>query len=206
MYEELERAVVRGTMEVTGTRPKRYFSVSPEQLLRREEEKQATHAQTISSLTELIPILRQYAVGEAKKTPEITTYQGVERIRRAYARELELTKGLEVASIVGSLLANYKLLPEQYWQKWNQTFAAQGSSCRMLVHASALADDAKRQDRYFRRETRTLTSFEAALNIDIFANHVLLVSCEDKTALWLESASIAASYRILFEALWRTAK
>jgi sugar-specific transcriptional regulator TrmB len=206
MYAELERLVQEGVMEATGIRPRRYFAVSPEQLLRREEEKQRSQEQVIQTISAALPLFRDYASIAEGALPLMTSYQGLERIRRGYERELVEAKGHEICSIVGSLEENYALLPETYWAEWNTQFAKQKSSCRMLVHASEAAKQAQAEDRIYKRQTRVLDQFAADMNIDIFGRHVLLVSCKERTALWIESVSIASSYRILFEALWRSAR
>ncbi len=206
MYAELARLVQEGVMEATGIRPRRYFAVSPEQLLRREEEKQHSQEQVVETIEAALPSFRDYTTASEVTLPLMTSYQGLDRIRRAYERELIEAKGQEVCSIVGSLEENYGLLPEMYWTEWNAQFAKHQSSCRMLVHASQAAKRAQAEDRIYKRQTRVLEQFAADMNIDIFGRHVLLVSCQERTALWIESVSIAASYRVLFEALWRSAR
>ena len=205
-YAELERLVDAGAMEGTGTRPRRYFAVSPEQLVRREEERQAEHATKIDDLRSHLDLFRSLQQETPESAASITNYQGKVRVRQAYERELVETKGTEVCSLVGSLEAHYQLLPEDYWDTWNKRFAKQRSSCRMIVHPSASAKRAQSHDREARRETRTLKEFDGSLNIDIFGPHVLLVSAEEQLALWIESPAIARSYRLLFETLWRVSQ
>ena len=205
MYAELERLTEDGVMEASGIRPKRYFSVPPEQLLKREEEKHAVQERTIQSLSAALPALRAFSAKMSDAVPLMTAYEGIERVRRAYERELVESKGSEVCSIVGSLEDHFTLLSETYWDNWNQRFAQQKSSCRMLVHASEAALRVKAKDSLYKRETRILDQFDATINIDIFGPHVLLASAVEQTALWIESTSIASSYRVLFEVLWRVA-
>jgi len=205
VYEGTEKLIEMGLLETTRKNRKKFIAANPQKLLEFGQHRLQQSQEVIDHLSQSLPSI--LALAQTKK-PKILTlyYEGVEKVKEAYAKELKESKKTEVLSFVGSIEDIFNFLPEAYWAKWNKQFVRQGSQSRMLVHNSITAQKYSEFDKAHKRETRYLNNFSLKINIDVFNNVVLLSSFYDEFAIWVESPVLAQSYRILFDSLWIHAK
>ncbi len=205
IYTETEKLVGLGLLEVTRKDRRKFIAAKPAALVRLAEQKKSEAEHLITRIQEHIPLLETIAL---HNNPDVTIryYEGIAKIRDAYANELEMSRNVEGLCFAGSIDDLFRFFPESYWRKWNTQFVKQGSTSRMLVHYSSEAKRTASHDAVYGRETRSLEHFPMKVNIDVIENVVLIVSFYDEIAIWIESDMIAQSYRILFETLWPLAK
>lgn len=205
IYEEAEKLKDIGLFEVTRRDRRKYIPASPRKLAvitrRKIEELQTKEGE----LNAIIPSLENLILPTKNKVV-VKYYEGLEQIKEAYSNELELAKNTEGLSFSGSLEDAFKFFPETYWNKWNSEFAKHDSKARILVHNSASAEKFARDDKKYKRETRYLDNFPLKTNIDVFRNVVFIISYYDELGIWIESHTVAQTYRLLFESLWSSAK
>ncbi|KKU67849.1 MAG: Transcriptional regulator, TrmB [Parcubacteria group bacterium GW2011_GWA2_47_16] len=205
IYEETEKLLNLGLLEITRKQRRKYIAANPNKLLKISKENIHKAEGVFEKVAASLPLLESLPKLNSRKT-DIVYFEGAEKIREAYEKELDACKNTEVLSFVGSIEDIYEFFPETFWKKWNKTFVQQKSSSRMLVHKSEAAQEAARHDEEYKRETRYLENFPLKLNIDVFNNTVLILSFYDKKAIWIESEVAASSYRIMFETFWGLAK
>jgi sugar-specific transcriptional regulator TrmB len=205
IYDEAERMIEMGIYDKTRKKMRKYIPVSPESLPRIGQKKIEEMLNVIEKLSVVIPDLSTIAK-PTKSSVTVKYYEGLEKIKDAYANELHEAKGTEVLSLAGSIDDIFKFFPEAYWEKWNRQFVKSGGRSRMLVHESPAAVTTSKKDTSYRRETRYIPDFPLKVNIDIFADTVLIVSFYDATAIWIDSRILSQSYRLLFASLWSQAK
>lgn len=205
IYQEAEKLLGLGLLEVTRKNRRKYIAATPNKILKISSEKVSKAEEVRGKIAAAIPFLESLPKSNSKKA-NILYYEGIDKLKEAYEKELSVCKNTEVLSFVGSLEDTYEFFSEKYWDKWNKLFVQQKSSSRMLVHNSKTAREATRRDNAYNRETRYLNDFPLKLNIDVFNDTVLISSFYDETAIWIESKVIASSYRIMFETFWSLAK
>lgn len=205
IYEAAEKLVGMGLFDATSKRNRKYIPARPAKLVEFGKERAERLHEATNVVHTLLPQLEKFAAtGKANK---VTTkyYEGLERLKDAYADELRAAKGLEIVALAGALEDFYDFFPEHYWDKWNKIYAKSGVPSRMLVHDTPAGRKALGYDPVYKRDARVLKDLPLKINIDIFGPHVLMVSPYDALAIWIESRVIADSYRALFEALWTKA-
>ncbi|MDO8482311.1 MAG: helix-turn-helix domain-containing protein [bacterium] len=205
IYEESEKLLNLGLLEITRKQRRKYIAANPSKLLKISKENIHKAEGVFEKVTASLPLLESLPKLNSRKT-DVIYFEGAEKIREAYEKELDACKNTEVLSFVGSVEDIYEFFPETYWKKWNKTFVQQKSSSRMLVHKSQAAQETAEHDKEYKRETRFFDNFPLKLNIDVFNNTVLILSFYDKKAIWIESEVVANSYRIMFETFWGSAK
>lgn len=205
IYQEAEKLLELGLLEVTRKNRRKYIAANPNKLLKISSEKVNEAEEIREKIAASIPLLELLPKSNSKKA-NILYFEGIDRVKEAYEKELSACKNTEVLSFVGSIEDTYEFFPEKYWDKWNKTFVQQKSSSRMIVDNSKTAQEATISDKRYNRETRYLNNFPLKLNIDVFNDTVLISSFYDETAIWIESKVIASSYRIMFETFWSLAK
>jgi sugar-specific transcriptional regulator TrmB len=205
IYQGAEKLLELGLLEVTRKNRRKYIAANPNKLVKISNEKVMAAERVREKIAASIPFLELLPKSNTKKA-NILYFEGIEKLKEAYEKELSVCKNTEVLSFVGSIDDTYEFFSEKYWDKWNKAFVQQKSSSRMLVHNSKSAQKASLDDKIYNRETRHLNNFPLKLNIDIFNDTVLISSFYDETAIWIESRVIASSYRIMFEAFWSLAE
>lgn len=205
IYKEAEGMVELGLYGITRKQGRKYIPAMPSKLAVLSKQKLISLEENQTALLGMLPFLE--GLGEpAKNKVAVRYFEGYEKIKEAYAEELARSKDTEGLCFAGLLDHVYDYFPHAYWDKWNKQYAQVGNSSKMLVHYSELARQSVKDDAKYNRQTRYLHQFPLKVNIDIFHDYVLIVSYEDELALWVESAVVACSYRILFYALWDQAK
>jgi sugar-specific transcriptional regulator TrmB len=205
IYDEAERMIEMGIYDKTRNKMRKYIPVSPESLPRIGQKKIEEIENVIGKLSAAIPELSTIAQPK-NSTVTVKYYEGLDKIKDAYANELHEAKGSEVLSLAGSIDDLFKFFPEAYWEKWNRQFVKNGGRSRMLVHESSAAEMTSKKDASYQRETRYIPIFPLKVNIDIFADTILIVSFYDATAIWIDSRILSQSYRLLFASIWSQAK
>lgn len=205
IYTEAEGMLALGVYDTTRKQGRKFIAASPSKLLRIGEIKMQEAQESLKKFSDFLPELESFSSAKKYKTV-VRHFEGHDRIKDAYMEELALAKNTEVLCFAGSLEHHFTYFPESFWDTWNKKFVMQKSSSKMLAHDSKTAKETALHDRAYRRETRLLASFPLKVNVDIFNNVVLIVSPQDETALWIESAASAESYKILFNTLWQFAK
>jgi len=204
LYDETEKLLQLGLLEVTRKNRRKYIAANPSKLLKISKENISKAEGAYQRISAALPLLESIPKSKNNKA-DILYFEGMQKIKEAFERELEECKNTEVLSFVGSVEDIYDFFPEPYWKKWNKTFVQQKSSSRMLVHYSKAAKETSKYDKEYRRETKYLDDFPLKINIDVFNDTVLILSPYDETAIWVQSAILANSYRIMFETFWKLA-
>jgi predicted transcriptional regulator len=205
IYHDAEKLVELGLYDITKKRGRKYIPASPARLDTLAKEKSLEFEQKLSQIQAIIPILENISVKNNAKVT-VKYYEGINKIKEAYQQELKESKNSEGLCFAGSLDHLYQFFPHSYWDKWNKQYVLGNNRSKMIVHYSAVAQEAVRDDHKYNRDTRYLHQFPLKVNIDIFNNIVLVISFEDEVAVWIESSVLASSYRILFNSLWGQAK
>jgi sugar-specific transcriptional regulator TrmB len=205
IYEDAEKLIDFGLYEITRRRGRKYIAANPAKLIRFGKGKIEKTEAVLSELSSLLPAFESMAVAKKSKVA-VKHYEGLDKLERAYDDELAASKNTEVLSFAGSIDDVFRFFPETYWDAWNKKFIQHDSRSRMLVHNSSAAEATAKHDERYQRETRWLHDFPLKANVDVFNDTVLIVSFYDETAIWIESRMLAESYRIMFNALWKTAR
>lgn len=205
IYDETGGLVDKGLLEATNKQRRKYIAAGPRKLIKLGETKINETRESLEELTSILPLLETLPIRKKNKIV-IKYFEGLDKIREAYGEELDVSKGIEVLSLAGSIDNIFEFFPETYWDRWNKKFIKQNSKSRMIVHNSDIAKQTSNKDQIYNRETRYLQEFSLKVNIDIFNNTILIVSFHDETAVWIESDVLAQSYRIMFETLWQLSK
>ena len=201
IYTEAEKLVDLGIYDITRKQGRKYIAAEPSRLIRLGKKKLEEQEAALLRFETTLPLLESLSPSKKNKVT-VRYYEGQARIKEAYEQELAAAKNTEVLSLAGSIEHAFEFFPESYWDKWNKKFVKQGSSSRMLVHDSAAARSTAKHDTSYKRDTRYLSKLPLKVNIDVFNNTVLIVSYEDELGLWIESPTLAESYKILFNTLW----
>jgi len=205
IYDQAEKLVEFGLYDITRKQGRKYIPASPEKLVELSKKKIANLEKISDKLLDITAILNEIKLN--KKDKIVTKhYEGLEKIKDAYAQELVYSKNTEVLSLAGLIDEIFEYFPQEFWDKWNREFAKHNSRARMLVQHSEIAMQFAKHDKEYKLETRYLNNFPLNVNIDVFDNVVLIVSYVDELAIWIESSVVSQSYRILFELLWEQAK
>lgn len=205
IYDQAEKMVELGLYDITRKQGRKYIPADPETLIDFNKKKIAKLEEISSKLSDIAPILKGITLSKKDKI-KIKFYEGHQKIKEAYEKELACSKNTEVLSLAGLVDEIFKHFPQEYWDKWNREFAKHNSKARMLVHNSQVAKEFAKFEKEYKLETRYLNNFNLNVNIDVFENVVLIVSYLDEMAIWIESPVVAQSYRILFDVLWQQAK
>ncbi|HEY4505291.1 MAG TPA: helix-turn-helix domain-containing protein [Candidatus Paceibacterota bacterium] len=205
VYQNSEILLKLGFVDITRKNNRKYIASNPQRLLRIGKQKILEAENVLENIRDSIPLLESITT-EKNKGIMVKYYEGMKKIKEAYEEELENCDGTEVLSFAGSIDDIHKFFPESYWKKWNKKFVEQKSRSRMLVHKSEIARESSALDEEYHRQTRYLENFPLKVNVDVFNDITLIISCYDKTAVWIESMTIAESYRIMFETLWSNSK
>ncbi len=201
IYEESEKLLNLGLLEITRKQRRKYIAANPNKLLKISRENVHKAEGIFERVSASLPLLESLPKADSLKA-DIIYFEGTVKIKEAYEKELDLCKNTEVLSFVGSIEDIHEFFPEAFWKKWNKTFVQQKSTSRMLVHKSKAAQETAEHDGEYKRETRYLDNFPMKLNIDVFNNTVLILSYLDERAIWIESDVVANSYRVMFETFW----
>lgn len=205
VYQETEKLLKLGFLEITRKQNRRYIAVGPNKLLKIGKQKITEAENIFEKISVAIPLLESIPL-RRNRDVLVKHFEGLDKIKEVYVDELENSKNTEILSFAGSIDDIFKFFPETYWNKWNKKFVQQKSSSRMLVHYSDTAKESSKLDSIYNRHTRYLSSFPLKVNIDVFNNTVLIVSFYDEIAIWIDSRILAESYRIMFETLWINGK
>ncbi len=205
IYEEAEKLVELGMYEVTRRQRRKYIAADPSKLVKVGKKKISETEATLSKLSGMLPQFEALAVPKKNKVV-VKYFEGMAKIHEAYEDELDASKNTEVLSFAGSIDDIFAFFSESYWDKWNKKFIKHDSKSRMLVHHSDAARKTAEYDTHYKRETRWLQHFALKVNIDVFNNTVLVVSFYDEMAMWVESAVLAQSYRLMFNTMWELGK
>jgi sugar-specific transcriptional regulator TrmB len=205
IYQEAEKLLELGLYEITSKKQRKYLPANPGKLAKIAQEKVKGAEDTTARLVNLIPVLEALPAMQ-KKNVAVKYYEGLDKIKEAYADELEASKNTEVVSFAGLIDNTFEFFPEAYWDKWNKKFIQHHSKSRMLVHLSKAAEETAKKDKEYKRETRFIEHFPLEANIDVFNDIVLIVSFEEEIAVWIESPILSQSYRLMFNTLWKQAK
>ena len=205
IYEDAQKLIDFGLYEITRRRGRKYIAANPSRLIKFGGEKIEKTKTVLSEISSLLPSL-ELLTAPRKDKVVVKHYEGIEKLEQAYDDELIASKNTEVLSFAGSIDDIFRFFPEAYWDEWNKKFIRQDSHSRMLVHNSDAARATAEHDKRYKRETRWLHNFPLKVNIDVFNDIVLVVSFYDEMALWVQSRTLAESYRIMFNALWGIAK
>ncbi len=205
IYAEAEKMVDLGVYELTRKQGRKYIPANPSQLIKIGSKKILDTEETLEKLSNILPQFE--AISSKKRNKVVVKYfEGISKMREAYEEELELSKDTEILSLAGSIDHIFEFFPESYWEKWNKKLVKNKSKSRMLVHNSDAAKETAKNDKLYGRETRYVENFPLKVNIDIFNNIVLIASFHDETAIWIESHTVAQTYRIMFNTLWGLGK
>ncbi|MES3005692.1 MAG: helix-turn-helix domain-containing protein [Patescibacteria group bacterium] len=205
IYDDTEKLLEFGLIEATRKRRKKFLAASPTKLIKIGKSNVDKAQQVLERISANLSTLENIPRSKKSKI-NLNYFEGMEKIKNAYDKELEYAKNTEVLSFVGSVDDLYKFFPESYWKKWNRVFVNNKSTSRMLAHHSSIARESSKLDKEYSRETRFLEKFPLKVNIDVFNNVVLIVSFYDGLAVWIESDVLADSYRIMFESFWNLAE
>lgn len=205
IYDAADRLVNLGLYQPTSRRSRRYVPALPNKLLSLGQARVDEAQQLISSASSLVPELEKLTSRTGSTPVIVKYYEGMDGLKKAYQDELEQSGNAEVLSFAGSLDEIYRFFPEMFWDNWNKKFVAKKSHSRMLAQSSAAAAEAAKHDAAYKRQTRVLEQFALKTNIDVFSDVVLNVSFQDQTAIWLQSRTLADSYRLMFETMWKLA-
>jgi sugar-specific transcriptional regulator TrmB len=205
IYEDSEKLLAVGLYAITRKDGRKFIAAAPDKLAILGNKKLRELQSTLSQLSVIIPLLEGISVPKKDKIT-VKYFEGSDKIKEAYEDELTAAQHTEVLSFAGLIEHVFGYFPEEYWNTWNKTFIKSNSSSRMLCHYSKEAQSTAKNDKLYHRETRYLNHFPLKINMDVFNNTLLIVSFEDDFAIWIESRILADSYRIMFNALWTTAK
>ncbi len=206
IYNDAEKLMELGLLEKTNKQKRKYIANNPQKILEIAQDQKEKADEVVRKISQLIPEMEH--VAKSYKTQIFTKfYEGDLQIAQAFEKECSESMGQTVLTICGEVDEAFKTFPEEYWKKWYKKFVKKkGSAVKMIVTDTPLGrQSSKLHDVAYKRECRFLKDFPVKINIEIFGDHVLLVSFKDKIAVWIESAVVAASYRVLFETLWKQA-
>jgi predicted transcriptional regulator len=204
IYNDTDKLISFGLVDKTKRGGRTFIPANPQRLLELAKNKESDAKESVEEITEIIPRL-ELLKGSFSTKMTIRYYEGLKQIEDAYNTELLQSKNAEILSFAGSVDEIFKYFPEEYWQKWNKKFVTNNNSSRMLTDSTEISKMTREHDTSYNRQTKSVAGLNMKVNIDVFENNVLIVSFQDKSAVWIESRVVADSYRTLFESLWRTA-
>ncbi|NQV89706.1 MAG: TrmB family transcriptional regulator [Parcubacteria group bacterium] len=206
VYSDTEKLIENGLLDITRKQRKKFIAADPKALVTLAEKRVGDARLVSVNVVSALPFLDSLRGGDFGNKVKVKHFEGMKRLEDAYSQELEACRGTEVLSFVGSVDDLFQFFPEKYWKKWNEKFVKQKNSSKMLVHYSDEAKETAANDSSYNRETRFISPFPLKVNVDVFGNTVLILSANDELAIWIDSAIIADSYRILFKTCWNYAK
>ncbi len=206
IYNDAEKLMEIGLLEKTNKQKRKYIANDPKRILEIAQDRQDKAQDIVKKIAQIMPEME--SVAKSYKT-QISTkfYEGDLQIAQAFDKERVMASGQTVLTVCGEVDEAFKTFPEEFWQKWYKKFVTKkGSFVKMIVSDTPLGRQSSAQfDKVYKRECRFIKGFPVKINIEIFGDTVLLVSFKDKFAVWIESAVVAASYRVLFDTIWHTA-
>lgn len=206
IYNDAEKLMELGLLEKTNKQKRKYIASNPEKILEIAQERKERAEETVQKISKLMPEIED--VAKSYKTQIFTKfYEGDLQIAQAFEKECTVSMGQTVYTICGEIDEAFQSFPEDFWQKWYKKFnKKKGSAVKMIVTDTPVGRRSSEQyDASYNRECRFIKNFQVKVNIEIFGDHVLLVAFKDKFAVLIESAIVAASYRALFDTLWKQA-
>lgn len=202
IYNDTEKMLELGLIELTNKNKKRFIASPPEKILTIYEERSTQLLNLNKDLQDLVESIRGLR-RKRKIYNNVTVFDGTTKIKQAYEQELILAKNTVVLSIVGNLQSHFNEIDEKYWHKWNQTFIKNKSSSKMIIESRHSYTSS---DKEHERETKILESLKMESNIDIWDNYVLIVSPKENIGILIESPIVSHSYKMIFNTLWSISK
>ena len=199
-YVILEDLVHKGIAHKTRIKGKLHYAAEPpERLLRLAEERRESLKQALPEFKSLFNLLQT--------KPKVRYYEGKE----GYVSICEdsLRNADDEILLMANLDSLYAAITPEYDEKiYVPQRLRLGKAIRVITLESTLTKRFRHHDASLRRETRFLSDVEMFnASLFIYADSVGIVSSEkDLSGLIIESASITALARALFETAWRQAR
>lgn len=201
IYETLNKLIDKGLVKTyIENGIKTFFANSPEMLISYIREKENKLKEQEISLEKVIPQLTSLA-GESKITESVELMKGLRALREAVYPILSEAKEIKIMGVNSSKDERYN----NFWREWHKERVRRKKGAKVIF-----SDRNTPYWSFFKRipftNTKAITHFSPSATM-IIDTHIFVFSyAESITTIHINSRSIAASFSVFFDDLWRIAK